>query len=91
VVEEANPHPGEAVRRICGWVGIAMLVAAFGLSFASREQLANWSGGYAWAFWSLTVVGGVLVVIDWWTHYLRQRAKKTARKQARKDRLDLDL
>jgi hypothetical protein len=91
MADDGGGHAGEPVRRICGWLGIAMLMAAFGVSFATREELSNWSGWQAWAFWSLAVAGGSLVVIDWWTHFRRQRARRQARRQAGKDRLKLDL
>jgi hypothetical protein len=91
MAEEGGAHPGEPVRRVCGWLGIAMLVAAFAFSFASQAELSDWRGWQAWAFWSLTAVGGVLVLVDWWTYYLRQRARKQARRLAGKGRLKLDL
>ena len=77
----------EPARRIAGWIGIGCLLVAFGVSFASREQLADWRGWHPWVFWGLVLVGAVLVLFDWWTHFRRKRAER----RARKDRLRLDL
>ncbi len=85
--DEQTAHADKRSRRNAGWIGITCLLVAFFVSFASRDQLADWSGWHAWAFWSLAVVGAVLVLFDWWTHFRKKRAAKRARKK----QMTLDL
>ena len=57
------------------------------VGYIRDRHIESWRGWQAWTFWGLALVGAVLVLFDWWTHFRKRRAEKRARKK----KMTLDL